>query len=66
MEVTVNGEPRRVVEGATLAEFLSELGLGRFPYAVERNQEVVPKGEHSVTVLRHGDALEVVTFVGGG
>jgi len=34
--------------------------------AVELNGEVLRQGQHPEIRLRDGDALEVVTFVGGG
>jgi sulfur carrier protein len=66
IEVIVNGEARRVLDGSTVRELLVELGLGARPVAVERNRQVVPKAQHAVTVLGAGDHLELVTFVGGG
>ena len=33
---------------------------------VERNGEIVPRGEYGATRLRAGDHLEVVHAVGGG
>ena len=66
MRVTVNGEPRTLSEGVTLAEFVRDLGLERNPIAVELNREVVPKDRHGATTLREGDRLEIVTLVGGG
>jgi sulfur carrier protein len=52
--------------GTTVAQLISELGLGDRRVAVERNRNVVPRAEHATTVLSEGDRLEVVTFVGGG
>jgi thiamine biosynthesis protein ThiS len=66
IDVTVNGEPRRVAAGATVAALLAELGLADRRVAVERNREVVPRAEHARAMLAAGDHLEVVTFVGGG
>lgn len=66
IEVTVNGEPRRIATGATIATLLAELGLAERRVAVERNREVVPRAEHARAVLADGDRLELVTFVGGG
>lgn len=63
--VTVNGEPRTVSAGTTVRELLDALGL-EGPVAVERNREIVPRAQHALTVLEEGDALEVVSFVGGG
>ena len=34
--------------------------------AVEMNEEILPKYSYSETMLKDGDRLEVVTFVGGG
>ena len=34
--------------------------------AVELNEMIVPKAEYSKTVLKDGDTVEVVRFVGGG
>jgi len=66
IDVVINGQPRPVNEGTTVAILLAELGLAGKPVAVERNREVVPRAHHATTVLAAGDHLEVVTFVGGG
>ena len=65
LEVYVNGEPRTVAAGMTVASLLAELAVeGRV--AVERNREVVPRARHGEVKLESGDRLEVVSFVGGG
>jgi sulfur carrier protein len=66
MQLTVNGAPREVNDGITVRELVAELGLDRGPVAVERNLEVVPRAEHATAVLREGDVVEIVHFVGGG
>jgi sulfur carrier protein len=66
MTVTVNGDPRRVPDGLTLAQLVSELGLQKNPIAVELNRTVVPRDRHGETHLAEGDRLEIVTLVGGG
>ena len=66
MEITVNGQPRRVAEGITVAELLKELGLADKHVAVEVNLELVPRQRHAGHRLADGDRLEIVTLVGGG
>ncbi len=66
IDVVINGKPRAVSPGTTVAGLIGELGLTGKPVAVERNREVVPRAQHASTVLASGDRLEVVTFVGGG
>ncbi len=66
IEIQVNGEARRLPEGATVADLLRALGLPRQGVAVERNGEVVPRRRHAEVRLQPGDRLEVVGLVGGG
>lgn len=66
IDIVVNGKPRQLAAGTTVAQLIRELGLGDQRVAVERNRDVVPRAEHAATVLAAGDRVELVTFVGGG
>jgi sulfur carrier protein len=66
MKIHVNGEDREISAEATVADLLQELGVTQPHVAVELNLEVVPRAQHSATMLSDGDRLEVVTLVGGG
>jgi thiamine biosynthesis protein ThiS len=66
IEIHVNGQPRAIVAGSTVAMLLQSLELDPRMLAVERNLELVPRGQHAATPLAAGDRLEVVTLVGGG
>jgi thiazole synthase len=66
LTVKLNGEPRRVMAGATIAGMLAELGLNAERVAVERNLEIVPRSTLGEIEVRDGDAFEIVHFVGGG
>ena len=66
MEIRVNGEARSVSAGMTVAGLLQQLGMQPKYVAVERNYELVPRARHAECVLQAGDAVEVVTLVGGG
>jgi thiazole synthase len=66
LTVKLNGEPRRVTAGATIAGMLAELGLKPERVAVERNLEIVPRSTLGEVEVRDGDAFEIVHFVGGG
>lgn len=65
MQIKVNGEPREIADGTTVAALVAAMGLSG-PVAVERNRDVVPRKEHATTTLAEGDQLEIVHFVGGG
>ncbi len=66
MQIQVNGEQRDVEARVSIAELLQQMELDPRYLAVERNLELVPRGEHAETLLADGDRLEVVTLVGGG
>src|SRR5437588_12607219 len=66
IQVTLNGEPKILVEPLTVAQLLEQLGYDRRKIAVELNREVVPFPLHAEKPLTTGDAVEVVTLVGGG
>ncbi len=63
--VKVNGALLDIA-GKTLAQYLAETTYDPKRIAVERNGEIVPKAQYGETVLKDGDTLEVVSFVGGG
>ena len=68
MTIVVNGEPRQLSSATTVAELVRS--LGRNPdqpgTAIARNGDVVPRRLWRDTPLDDGDAVEVVTAVGGG
>jgi sulfur carrier protein len=66
LDVSLNGEPRRVAAGSTVLDLLTELGRNPRTVAVERNGEIVRRADYGVTGLAPGDRLEVVHFVQGG
>lgn len=66
IEITVNGEPRAVAAGGSVADLLGALGLPAAKVAVERNREIVPRSAFAEAALAEGDQIEIVHFVGGG
>jgi thiamine biosynthesis protein ThiS len=65
MRIFLNGEEREVAEPLTLASLVEQMSIqGRV--AIELNREVVRRALHTEVVLKEGDRVEVVTFVGGG
>ena len=63
--VKINGE-KLDVSGKTVKEYLMTTNYDPKRIAVEHNGEIVPKAQYENTVLKDGDALEIVSFVGGG
>ncbi|MBN9142815.1 MULTISPECIES: sulfur carrier protein ThiS [unclassified Novosphingobium] len=66
ISLTVNGEPRRIAHGASVADLVADIGLNPAKVAVERNALIVPRSTLADVALADGDVLEIVHFVGGG
>jgi thiamine biosynthesis protein ThiS len=66
MTITLNGEPYDLSGPLTVSELLAQLRIDPRRVAVELNLEVLKRGMLETTVVREGDAVEVVNFVGGG
>lgn len=66
MIVQINGEKKEIRAGLTVAALLEELGIRAGRVVVELNRDIVSRDHHSATLLKEGDAVEIVHFVGGG
>lgn len=64
--IIVNGKEINLTEDTTVAEYLEQNQYQVKRIAVELNGDILPKYSYSDTMLKDGDHLEVVTFVGGG
>jgi sulfur carrier protein len=71
MNLYINGEARAFADSATPADFtlaalVESLEMKPDRVAVELNRDIVPRDLWPQTVLKDGDRLEIVHFVGGG
>jgi thiamine biosynthesis protein ThiS len=65
MKLTVNGQPREVADGTTVRQLVAQFNLVPEKVAIELNRRLV-RSEKYDAPLCDGDAIEIVTFVGGG
>ena len=63
--ICINGEKinKDVIK---LSSYLEEIGINPQRIAVELNGEILPKSQYNEAVLKDGDVVEIVNFVGGG
>ena len=66
IQVTVNGAAHRFETPVDVRTLLEKLAMAGKKVAVEKNGEIVPRGQHADTLLENGDRLEIVVAVGGG
>ena len=63
--VTINGVPMDL-DGNTITGYLTGTAYNSRRIAIERNGELVPRAQYETTILKDGDTVEIVSFVGGG
>jgi thiamine biosynthesis protein ThiS len=66
MLIKLNGEKKDIPDGLTIIGLLEFLKIQHQRVAVERNEMIVKKDRYGETFLAEGDAIEVVSFMGGG
>jgi thiamine biosynthesis protein ThiS len=66
MLVTINGEARELPPGVTIQGMLAHFKLDKKILVVELNRIIVDRSAYENAVLKEGDQVEIVHFVGGG
>jgi sulfur carrier protein len=66
MNVTINGAPHDLADGASLATAISLLTASATGLAAAINGELVRKADWDAAGLADGDSVEVITAVQGG
>jgi len=66
LKLQINGEAREFPDQLSLQSLVEHLGMKTDRVAVELNHEIAMRSEWPNTVLKDGDSLEIVHFVGGG
>lgn len=64
--VTINGHSIKLKSSITIADYLAQNDYKTDRIAVELNEAILPKDSYASTILKDGDILEIVSFVGGG
>ncbi len=66
MKIKVNGEIRETDEGTSMLDLIRSLGLEEKVMASALNMEIVKQDKWRDTLLKEGDTIELLDFVGGG
>jgi thiamine biosynthesis protein ThiS len=64
--ITLNGDPHQLPGEVSVEQLVELLKMKPNRVAVELNREVILKARYAETIIRSGDVVEVINFVGGG
>ena len=66
MDIVLNGEKKEIPGGLTVEGLLRLLEITPGRVAVEINEDIVRKAAYAGTLVKDGDRVEIVQFMGGG
>ena len=66
MNIKLNGDPHEIPGPLSVSALLEQLEIDARRVAVELNLDVVKKTAYDSSVVKEGDEVEIVNFVGGG
>ena len=66
MTIVLNGDRHELRAPVSVAELLAQLDIDARRVAVELNLAVVKKAAYESSIVKDGDEVEIVNFVGGG
>ena len=66
LQIILNGDTHEVAGPLTVTALLTQLSIDARRVAVEHNLAVLKRGAFDTTLVREGDSVEIVNFVGGG
>ena len=66
MTITLNGDRYDILEPVTVTALLESLAIDARRVAVEHNLVILKRAVFDQTMVRDGDSVEIVNFVGGG
>ena len=66
VNITLNGDPLDVPGPVSVTALLESLAIDARRVAVEHNLVILKRAAFDETVVREGDTIEIVNFVGGG
>ena len=66
VNITLNGDPLDVPGPVSVAALLESLAIDARRVAVEHNLVIIRRAAFDQTIVRDGDNVEIVNFVGGG
>jgi thiamine biosynthesis protein ThiS len=66
VNITLNGDPLDVPGPVSVTALLESLRIDARRVAVEHNLVILKRAAFDHTMVREGDTIEIVNFVGGG
>lgn len=64
--ITFNGKTKSIEENISISDYIVTNNYKPNQVVVELNEVIIPSEKYEETILKEGDVLEVLSFMGGG
>ena len=66
MKILLNNKVTVIDDDLTIKKLLEQVDISNKYFAIEVNEQVVPKSSHKSFPINEGDKIEIITAIGGG
>ncbi len=66
ISVKLNSKEKWIKKGSSVSDLLKFIDLKKDGIVVEINLNIIKKDRYEDTILKSGDSVEIITFMGGG
>ncbi len=66
MKITLNGQVKEFPSTPNLENIIGQFCKNKNPVIAELNGEIIKNPQWEKTIIKEGDTIELVSFVGGG
>jgi len=66
MKITLNGKTRELTNALNLESVIGQFCKDKNPVIAELNGEIIKNPHWEETLIKEGDTVELISFVGGG
>ena len=66
MNIKVNGRDHTFDESLNLSQLIEKIDVKQSLFVIELNKKIIHKDKYDNVYLNDNDAVEIVSFVGGG
>jgi sulfur carrier protein len=66
LDIRLNNKPYQLKENSSLQDLIKTLKLNPDSIVTEVNLNIIKKDKREETMLKDGDKVEIITFMGGG
>jgi sulfur carrier protein len=67
MRITVNGKETKATDALSVSKLLTEFDVEMQEYvSVQMNDEIIPRSEFEERIVKDGDVVEFLYYMGGG